>query len=57
VDFNNTNRINIDNFIQVMSDCDFQLKMPEIQQIFDLYDLYNNGECIYPQLINDLKVK
>lgn len=56
IDFNNSNRINIDSFIQVIGESEIPFKMSETQQIFDLYDLNNNGQCFYLYLIDDLKV-
>lgn len=56
IDYNNSNRINIDNFIQVFSDIESPLKVNEVQLLYETYDINNNGQCFYHNFINDLKV-
>ena len=54
-DFNNTNKLTIDDFIKIISDARINLSTPEIQNLFHCYEMNNNGIFFYEEMFNDLK--
>ena len=54
-DFNNTNKLTIDDFIKIISDARINLSISEIQNLFHCYEINNNGIFFYEEMFNDLK--
>lgn len=55
VDYNNTNRLNIDDFIKIITETKIPLNINEIQLLFHSYELYNNNLFYYEEMFKDLK--
>ncbi len=55
VDYNNTNRLNIDDFIKIISETKIPLNITEIQNLFHLYEINHNSLFFYEEMFKDLK--
>jgi Ca2+-binding EF-hand superfamily protein len=55
VDYNNSNRLNIDDFIKLIKENKINLSINDIQLLFHSYELYNNGLFYYEEMFKDLK--
>jgi hypothetical protein len=55
IDYNNSNRINIDDFIKLITDNKMPLTINEIQILFHSYEIYNNSLFYYEEMFKDLK--
>lgn len=55
LDFNGSNRLTIDDFIKIISENKINLSISDIQLLFHLYELNNNGLFYYDEMFKDLK--
>ena len=55
VDFNNINRLTIEDFIKIISENKIGLSISDIQILFHNYELNSNGIFYYEQMFKDLK--
>ena len=55
IDYNNTNRLNIDDFIKIIGVIKVPLNITEIQNLFHSYELNSNSLFYYEEMFNDLK--
>ena len=55
LDFNNANRLTIDDFIKIISENKIGLSISEIQLLFHSYEFNSNGFFYYDELFKDLK--
>ena len=54
IDYNNSNKIAIDDFIKVLRECGITLHQNDYQILFSNYDLFINGILYYNELIKQL---
>jgi len=55
LDHNLSNRINIDDFVRIISEFKISLSITDIQMLFHSYELYKNGLFFYEEMFKDLK--
>ena len=54
VDYNNANKMTIDDFLNVLNESNLKLTSNEIQSIFQDYQLFSNGLVYYNKILDDL---
>ena len=55
LDHHSSSRINIDDFVRVISEFKISLSITDIQMLFHSYELYKNGLFFYEEMFKDLK--
>jgi len=55
LDHHSSSRINIDDFVRVISEFKITLSITDIQMLFHSYELYKNGLFFYEEMFRDLK--
>lgn len=55
LDYHSSSRINIDDFVRVISEFKITLSITDIQMLFHSYELYKNGLFFYEEMFRDLK--
>ena len=55
LDYHSSSRINIDDFVRVVSEFKIALSITDIQMLFHSYELYKNGLFFYEEMFRDLK--
>jgi Ca2+-binding EF-hand superfamily protein len=55
VDYNISNRLNIDDFIKIISETKIPLNITDIQHLFHTYELHHNSLFFYEEMFKDLK--
>jgi len=55
LDSNSSNRLNIDDFVRIITEFKITLSITDIQMLFHTYELYKNGLFFYEEMFKDLK--
>lgn len=54
IDYNNSRKINIDDFVKVSSECRLAQNQNDYQALFQAYDCFSNGVVLYGEIIRQL---
>ena len=54
IDYNNSNRISIDDFFKVLNESNLNINSYELQSIFQDYEIFSNGVVYYNKIIDKL---
>lgn len=55
LDYNSSSRINIDDFVRIITEFKISISITDIQMLFHSYELYKNGLFFYEEMFKDLK--